>query len=611
MTFTLRHVIALAVLVLAVCSKRDETFRATFLPGGSLQIQPPAETRQIQVFDMKRNLVTQSPTFGNKEVELRFLWKAGEKYAVYFDDKKNGTVSAPAFRPQYRLRIYAPVGQKSCDFYLTDERKTEPETTVVVPLHAKEKADLLFEVEKLADTVAGRISIQVEPVSDTFAVSLNPRRIADSASLDFEFDKKFWCMQASITDSLKARKCPVRVTMTADDWRRTFVLRFIRPAVGDGSVEICDWALPTDRNGLSSSRHAAGTILMPNVVWSRIGSWFGVKVETVDFSRPFTFQTVRIGNHGAEPVGLMLTGEIIDLKTGSESVYFKAPDNQFTGGTDKIVSFITIPGGETEMCILPVYVAYNTPSGLFRSRITVQRLGSDHLLRRIENPVSVVRGNPLFTAWTVGIVILSLAWLAAVIVLYRRMVNSIGLRILVLLSLLGSLQFCLSFAGRIVSSVMYAVLGPFNCLVGGLLTEVLTYLLVTSILFLVPRAGAMTLAGIVHYIMGGILFGSFGLTDILFLGSGTAFREIFLFISGVTKFRQPQHPPAIVPMMIALGFADAASTFTSLTLHAVFYRLYFADWYIVLNVVVTGFIYTAIGVYLGGPLGRSLRKVHA
>jgi hypothetical protein len=184
------------------------------------------------------------------------------------------------------------------------------------------------------------------------------------------------------------------------------------------------------------------------------------------------------------------------------------------------------------------------------------------------------------------------------------------LRILVLLSLLGSLQFCLSFAGRLVSSVTYAILGPFNCLVGGLLTEVLTYLLITSILFLVPRVGAMTLAGIVNYIMGGILFGSFGFTDILYHGSGIAFREILLLVFGITHFRQSDREPAIFPMMLALGIAGAASTFTSLTLNSVFYRLYFADWYILLNVVVTGFFYTAIGVYLGKKLGRNLRKVN-
>lgn len=159
--------------------------------------------------------------------------------------------------------------------------------------------------------------------------------------------------------------------------------------------------------------------------------------------------------------------------------------------------------------------------------------------------------------------------------------------------------------------LFYALLGPFNCLVGGLLTEVMTYLLVTSILFLVPRVGAMTLAGLVTYVMGGVLFGSFGLTDVIFVGSSIAFRETLLFAFGVTRLGPAREkPPNLLAMMLALGLADAAGTFTSLALQAVFYRLFFADWYVLLQVAVTGFAYTAIGVYLGKSLGMSLRKVH-
>jgi hypothetical protein len=109
--------------------------------------------------------------------------------------------------------------------------------------------------------------------------------------------------------------------------------------------------------------------------------------------------------------------------------------------------------------------------------------------------------------------------------------------------------------------------------------------------------------------MGGILFGSFGLTDVVFVGSAIAFKEILLLAFGVTRFRDRPDPPRIVPMMIALGLADAAATFTGLALYGVFYRLFYADWYIVMNVVVTGFLYTAAGVWLGRGLGRSLRKV--
>jgi hypothetical protein len=110
--------------------------------------------------------------------------------------------------------------------------------------------------------------------------------------------------------------------------------------------------------------------------------------------------------------------------------------------------------------------------------------------------------------------------------------------------------------------------------------------------------------------MGGILFGAFGLTDLLFMGSSVAFGELLLLAFGVTRLGEPRAgPPKLVPLMLALGAADAAATFTSIALQAVFYRLFFAPWYLVLQVAVTGFLYTVLGVYLGQPIGMSLRKV--
>lgn len=611
MTSVRFHYLLIFFIFLAGCSKEECTFNGTFLPNGNLQIKTTSDVRHVLVMDSHNNTVAECPIFGGESIDIRFPWLVSELYKISFDNKNVGEINAPAFKPKYHVKIHAPVGQKTYDYYLSGIPAEAPDSIITVAMHANESADIIFEVEKLDDTGVVQSTIRVASISpDTSKLKLLPSTLIDSSFLEYEFDKKSWSLQASVSKNTLVEKTALKADITIGDWHQSYIMEFCHLPAGTDSVQIVNWTLPADENGVSSSRQSSGTILLPNTLWNYLSSWFGVNIKSINFFKPFTYQTIRLKNNSSEPIGLMLTGEITDLITDRESPYFKAPDNQFTGGTDKIISFLTIPPNETETCVLPVYVAQDMPSGAFKSRITVQRLGSDHIIKQIENSVTVVCGNKVFTAWTIGIGLISIGWLFATFFLYRYIVKSLGLRILVLLSLLGSLQFCLSFVGRIISSFMYAILGPFNCLVGGLLTEVLTYLLITSILFLVPRVGAMTLAGIVHYIMGGILFGSFGLTDILFLGSGIAFREMLLFTFGVTHFKQPTRPPAIVPMMLALGIADAASTFTSLTLNAVFYRLYFADWYIFLNVFITGFFYTTIGVYLGKSLGQSLRKVH-
>lgn len=601
----------IGLILITGCSHKNLPFSGLFRADGVLEIQIPQNIRNIEIFDESGSLVSSSPAFGLQSINVRFQWQPEKNYQVFFDKKSAGNVTAPSHRPQYRICIHAPIGQRTYEFYTSGTLTDQKDTVLVVPMLENEKADILFEVEKVADSEDGLVVIDVKNISNKGELSLIPRSVSDSTILKFEYDKQNWSAQVTRSGgSINTVLPQIQADITIDSVRYRYLLSFGTATAIRDSIEVGGWSLPADENGLSSSRQAPGTILMPNQLWNHLSSMLGVNVKAIQFFRPFTYQSIVLHNTSISPIGCMLTGEILDQTTGEESLWFKAPDNQFTGGTDKIISFVTVAPGSRERCVLPVYVDANTPTGAFTSRITVQRLGSDRILSCIENPVKVLRGDALFTGWTIGIGILSFGWLLLVLIFYRRIVGALGLRILVLLSLLGSLQFCLSFIGRIISSVMYAVLGPFNCLVGGLLTEVLTYLLVTSILFLVPRVGTMTIAGIVNYIMGGILFGSFGLTDILFIGSGIAFREILLFAFGVTHFKPRENPPPIVPMMLALGLADAASTFTSLTLNAVFYRLYFADWYIMMNVVITGFLYTVIGVYLGRPLGRSLRMVH-
>ncbi len=181
-----------------------------------------------------------------------------------------------------------------------------------------------------------------------------------------------------------------------------------------------------------------------------------------------------------------------------------------------------------------------------------------------------------------------------------------NVRSLVLISLMGAVGFGLDFLGGLASNVLYALLGPFNILVGGLITEISHYLVLSAILYLIPRPGTVTLSGLVTYLMGGILMGGFGVTDAVFVGSRLAYQEGLLFLVGATR---ASGPPSRIRLALSLSLADALSTASSLVLHATFYRLFFPPWYIGLAVVVKGFFYTFLGVSLGVPFGKVLRRI--
>jgi hypothetical protein len=465
--------------------------------------------------------------------------------------------------------------------------------------------DLMLEVEKLRNEGTHEFRVRADSVLRSLAAPPPP---TGPHKLRFEFDKFLWVGRLEAPDRLPAE--PLELDLYEENLHLPLRLQLMARELRAEAVRLERWAMPTDKQGRTRPRGVADQVVMPDPVWGRLAGRLGLRPSATDYWEARTWQTVWLHNSGDQPVPLFVTCEILDPATGRPAGFFVSPKVQATGGTSVVRGMVRVPPGATAPCVLPVFVRDDTPAGTWIRRLTVTPVGSDRVLLRRDRPLGVVRGRPFFSLWVLGVVVLSLAWAAAAVLLYGRAVRSFGVRVVVLLSLLGSLQFCIHFIGGLASSVLYAVLGPFNCLVGGLITEVLTYTLIAATLMLVPRVGAMTLAGLVTYLMGGILFGSFGVTDVLYVGSAIAFREIALYVFGVTSLSAHKEPPRLLPMMLALGLADAAAAYTSLALQGVLYRLFFADWYIVLQVVVTGFAYTALGVYLGRRLGGNLRRVH-
>lgn len=58
-----------------------------------------------------------------------------------------------------------------------------------------------------------------------------------------------------------------------------------------------------------------------------------------------------------------------------------------------------------------------------------------------------------------------------------------------------------------------------------------------------------------------------------------------------------------------LGLCDAGLTFVNMQQLMLFYRMYYADWFIGLYMVINGLLYSSLGSFLGWKTGRRLRQV--
>ena len=603
------------LLLLGACGEEEPApqteIEAEFTKPGVLEIRGEG-VDAVEILDGAGAPVATAHSFSKEIFEVRFDWQVGETYRVVPDTASRSplTVTAPKTKPLSALRIHAPLGQNVHEYLLGAEGAAASPLPITVLADPNETVDLLVELEKLGDGPPIQATLSLGPSENSHrAPHMEPVLENTPVSLGFEFDKQIFQTRVRLGDTLPEKEAVVSLAGAGIDFDVHLV--FSKRDLSQDDLSLTQWNLPCDERGLFMPGRAPDQIVLPNPVWQKLGTLFNIQTERISYFEPFVYEQLSFENRREHPLNLLIKTAAVDPRNGTIIPYFSAPDYLGKGAVKPVMGYCQVPAKSKKSCVMPIFLSPETEAGTYKRQIKLFPMGSDKVLRTIEGEVGVIRSHQLFSLWLAVIVLVSFAWLVSVIVFYRRIVSAFGVRILTLLSLLGALKFCLSFGTEVVNQVLYGFLGPFNCLVGGLLSEVITYLLITSVLFLVPRVGAMTIASIVSYLIRGILFGSFGLTDILFTGSSIAFFEICLFLFGVTTVGPvPHRRPRTVPLMLALGIADAASTFTSLTLHSVFYRLFFADWYIVLQVVVTGFLYTLIGVYLGRSLGLSLRKVH-
>ena len=137
-----------------------------------------------------------------------------------------------------------------------------------------------------------------------------------------------------------------------------------------------------------------------------------------------------------------------------------------------------------------------------------------------------------------------------------------------------------------------------------------------------PRTGAIAALILVRLLLSSVILGQITLPGLLFTATHIVLLELVCFGAGLTRrVTSPGSETRTVLADVAsgrlrglwcaafwLGMADGFSSWIDFQLLSGLYRLYFADWYIVLAVFVHGFAYTFAGVHLGARVGRSLGR---
>ena len=394
------------------------------------------------------------------------------------------------------------------------------------------------------------------------------------------------------------------------NYTRRIDLRPLSGAELASLISISQPRLPTGKDGFFDRRKQMDTIHYRPAFLRDLCLWLGLADGRLQYWLPFTYQSLLIKNNSGHHLGLVIKSRIESLHTHAVPKPFQPP-NVFSGALrdDSVAVSLTLGPNARAKAVLPVFVTAPPVAGTYRRVIKLYPMGSQTAIADLKYPLYVKRLDLNALCFTALSGFLSLAAFAVFAFKFRSLLSNLKVRWLVVISLFGSLTFVgVNLPLRIFGSLIYGLLGPFSVVVLGFFNDLLYFTLLVAVVRLIPRPGVVSLITLVRYFLSIMLTGGFHLSDFFYVGSSLAVKEGAFWLAGVTrkggKFRWNWLDTLQLALLLGLG--DAFLNASSLYIHMVLFRLYFADWFIWLNVIVNGQIYTMIGVFLGRSFSRHL-----
>ncbi len=563
---------------------------------------------------------------------LYFEWEEGETYRfetiLPSGQADVKMVEAPKTYSRGNLDIAIPYGTANSST-LTDLNQNQQKK--LIPIGSNMTATIVvtngnapssFSLELCVPT-----TFEVSRIPEDWEKKTKDEQICFSTTGSFSVASEVWFHELAITTPDVSIDASIQndtyditgiiqfTTSDGETWEQQTIVQVrvvpISEIVKQLSITSID--MPTDSDGKADQRQRKDTIYHPRPLFNWLGK------EQTDPFEPITLQTVRLMNHGDETIHVVVSSINRGLNTG-EAVSFLAPPDAVNAGTDRSISFASVAGGELTSISLPIYFQpHSVIAGEYVRDITVKIWGSNTTIINEKRPLHIIVPNrhALFVS---GFAIIS-SCIGFVLLLrfHRRFFVRFTTKQLIVIAIFGTTIFVtVVVPSTLFLNLVTAFLGPFSVILTGLVNETVYYALLTALLFYIygapgressqefgneqetTKGGVILLVSVVRLLLGAVTFGLFTPMTIIYTGTSVLLLEI-----GFMLVRRR----GLFTWAIVLAICDAVAVYVDFQLSILFYRLFFADWYILLRILLEGFMYTFIGVLLGAQLGRGLWKV--
>jgi len=605
-----------------------------FSLGAKVQFDATASVQRLSAFSPDGVRVAQLnfPVPPRQTESLYFQWNEGETYrfeaTLSTGDITVQSVTAPRTYTQGNLEIAIPYGtaieSDSGDALGTDRKALvlhESEMTATV-LVTNGNVLTTFDLELCLPSTVTAVRFPADWKRETVD-SKTYLSTTSRLGVASEVWYRELVLRASTANPSNRQEISGTVRFTTDTrqtWEQqsTVQLRIATISEIAGYLSIESIEMPTDAMGATDPKQREDTIYYPRPLFS----W--LRTPQINAFEPTTYQTVRLRNRGEETIHVVVSSTNTGTKNG-ETIPFLAPPETANGRTNRSVAFASLPGGTVTEIPLPIYfhpvylsqgkIEQAIP-GEYERDITVKVWGSDATILREQRPLHLIVPNQQALLVSLLAIISSCIGFATVLRFHKRLFASFTTKHLIVIALFSTTVFvAVMVPSTLFLNLVRAILGPVSVLLTGLINETLYYALLTALLIYIngdPRnaettnrerahgSGVILLVSAVRLLLGGVTFGLFTPMAIVYTGTSVLLLETgFLLVRSRT----------LLAWAIVLGICDAVSVYVDFQLSILFYRLFYADWYIVLRILIEGFVYTFIGVLLGARLGRGLWRV--
>ncbi len=648
----------LVFLVSCASTPQEEplSWEVTFFSlGAKVQFGEAAPVQRLSAFNADGMGVAQLnfPTPPRQIESLYFEWREGETYrfeaTLLTGNVESQTVTAPRAYTQGSLEIAIPYGtatESNRGGTLADNQKAlvlqESEMTATV-LVRNGNVPATFDLQLCLPTTLTVVRLLEDWKSETIGTET-----CLSTTGRFKVASEVWyrelVLRTSEVNATDGQEISGTVRFTAGDgqvWEQqaTVALQVATIPEITEHLSIESIVMPTDATGTADPRQRADTLYYARPLFRGFGT------SQTNAFEPIAYQTVRLRNEGEATIHVVVSSGNIDIDSG-ETIPFLAPPETANGGINRSVAFASLPAGVVTEVPLPIYfhpmyIRQGKPEqaipGAYQRAITVKVWGSDATVLREKRPLHLIVPNQQALLISLLAILCSSIGFAVVLRFHKRIFAGFTTKQIIVIALFGTTIF----VGVMVPSTLFlnlirAVLGPISVLLTGLINETLYYALLTVLLIYISGnperttdtstrhtyqdrhntdaatlefadakrrsngSGVILLVSAVRLLLSGVTFGLFTPMAIVYTGTSVLLLETgFLFVRG----------RRILAWAVVLGVCDAIAVYVDFQLSMLFYRLFYADWYIVLRIVIEGFVYTFIGVLLGGRLGRGLWRV--